>query len=235
MPYHGRMSQSDDTASASPSIPGARRGWGAGVKEVGAALQSGVAPVANRLDAAVDRGVSSVGRALEDPGGGLASEVLKQADLPELSADTPLASLGVRLDREADLWRGVAMRQLARASWMERISVSSTVIALVAVLILAAIAAFRALLTGGTGATGGGVALLLCVGALLATAGCYLLSRVAWRIRHGQIEVAREALTRADLCELRLHRLAILLEVRVTDVDGYRASLKQLESELRAG
>lgn len=226
------MAQSDDTAGSAGGRPSATRGWGANVREVGAALQSGVAPVANRLGAAVDRGVNSVGRALEDPGAGLASEVLKQADLPELSVDTPLASLGVRLDREADLWRGVAMRQLARASWMERIAIMSSVIALIAVLILSAIAAFRALFTGV--ATNGGVALLLSIGALLTTAGCFLLSRVASRIRHGQIEVAREALVRADLCELRLHRLAILMEVRACDGDGYRASLRQLESELRA-
>lgn len=226
------MAHSDDSASGSAGRPGAARGWGANVREVGAALQSGVAPVANRLGAAVDRGVSSVGRALEDPGGGLSSEILKQADLPELSSDTPLASLGIRLDREADLWRGVAMRQLARASWMERIAVSSSVIALIAVLVLSAIAAFRALFTGGS--VGSGVALLLCVGALLTTAGCLLLSRVASRIRHGQIEVAREALVRADLCELRLHRVAVLLEVRLTDGEGYRTSLQKLESELRA-
>ena len=228
------MAQSDDSRDGSVPRSAHGRGWGAGVKEVGAALQSGVAPVAARVGAAVDRGVSSVGRALEDPGAGLASEALKQADLPELQAETPLVSLGVRLDREADLWRGVAMRQLARASWMDRIAVTSTVVAFIAVLVLAAIAAFRALFAGVSGPPGGAMPLLLSIGALLIVMGCVMLSRVAARIRHGQIDVSREALRRADLCELRLHRVAVLLEVRAADPEGYRAALKQLETEIRA-
>lgn len=213
-------------------------GWGASVREVGAALQSGVAPVASRVGSAVTRGVDSVGRALEDPAASaLAGEVLRQSDLPELEAGAALQSLALRLDREADLWRGIAMRQLARASWMERIAVSTAVFAFGGTLLLGAIAAFRALFARGEeiGAGGGGsVALLLCVGALLIAAGGLLAHRVASRVRQGQIDVAREALARGDLAELRLHRLALVLELRGQDAEAYRGALRQLEGEIRA-
>jgi hypothetical protein len=124
------------------------------------------------------------------------------------------------------------MRQLTRAAWMDRISMLGGVGTFIGVLVLAVIAAFRALFANTTGASGFGVAVLLGVGAVLTAGGSFLLSRVAGRIRHG--EIAREALARADLCELRLHRIGVVLELRSVDAESYKASLGQLESEIRA-
>lgn len=217
------------------------RGWGQDVRtaaqDVGSAIQGSVAPVAKRVGAAFERGVTGVGQALEDPAAGVGGELLRQADLPELDSGNPLSSLAIRLDRESDLWRSVAMRQLARAAWMDRIAISTSVVSLVGVMVLAAIAAFRALFASGglVGAgQGAGVALLLLVGALLVLLGSWRLTRAAGQIRAGQIAVARDALSRADVGELRLQRLAVLLETRGLDPDAYRAALRQLESEIRA-
>lgn len=74
---------------------------------------------------------------------------------------------------------------------------------------------------------------LLAVGVLLLAIGSLALGTVTARVRRGQIEVAREALLRADLSELRLQRLAVLLELRGHDADAFRGALRQLESELR--
>lgn len=232
-PYDGTMAESEEQGSSH----GGRRpsGWGASIAEVGAAIQGGVAPVASRMEAAVSRGVHSVGRALEDPAAAaLAAEVLKQSDLPEVEAQAPLASLAVRLDREADLWRGLALRQLARASWMERIAISSLVIAFGMVVALSVIAAFRALFASGS-LTGSGsmVALLLGVGVGLLTIGSGVIHAVTARVRRGQIEVARESLLRADLSKLRLQRVAVLLELRSHDAQAFRSALQKLESEIR--
>lgn len=213
---------------------GATRGWGAGARAAGTALKSEVAPLASRLGTAVERGVTTVGQALEDPADPKGSEVAAQEALPAIEAGAPLASLIIRLDREADLWRGVAMRQLTRAAWMDRIAMLGGVGTFIGLLVLAVIAAFRALFANTTGASGFGVAVLLGVGALLTGGGSFLLSRVSSRIRAGQIEIAREALARADLCELRLHRIGVVLELRSVDAESYKASLGQLESEIRA-
>ena len=210
------------------------RAAGAGARAAGTAIKSEVAPLASRLGTAVERGVTTVGRALEDPTDGKVSEVLSQTALPAIEADAPLASLTSRLDREADLWRGVAMRQLTRAAWMDRIAMLGGVGTFIALLVLAVIAAFRALFANTSGASGLAVAVLLGVGAVLTAGGSFLLSRVANRIRQGQIDIAREALSRADQCELRLHRIGVVLELRSIDADTYKASLSQLESEIRA-
>lgn len=228
------MADPQDGGSDRPSRRGPG-GWGANIREVGAAIQGGVSPVAERVETAVARGVGHVGRALDDPtAAALATEVLKQSDLPELEAQAPLSSLALRLDRESDLWRGLALRQLARASWMERLAITSQVIAFGMVVALSAIAAFRALFAASPlSASGGSVALLLAVGVLLLAIGSLALGTVTARVRRGQIEVAREALLRADLSELRLQRLAVLLELRGHDADAFRGALRQLESELR--
>lgn len=228
------MAESEDEGSERGGRRGAS-GWGSNIRQIGAAIQGGVSPVASRMESAVSRGVHSVGRALEDPAAAtLSAEVLKQSDLPELEAQAPLISLGVRLDREADLWRGLALRQLARASWMERIAISSLVIAFGMVVALSAIAAFRALFASSAPASGGSmVALLLGVGVTLLTVGSVVIFVVTSRVRRGQVEVARESLLRADLSELRLQRVAVLLELRSHDPESFRSALRQLETEIR--
>jgi hypothetical protein len=198
--------------------------------EVGAAIRGGVAPVASRVGTAVRAGIGSVERALDDPGHSVSPELLAQADLPELEGEHPLVSMGVRLDREADLWRGMAMRQLARAAWTDRLAITTALFAFAGVLIFAAIAGFRAMFAS-DGAVP--VGLLLLTATALLIAGTWTIGRAWARIRQSQIEVARDALIRADLAEARLHRLAVLLEVRGLDPEGYPASLRAFEEDVR--
>jgi hypothetical protein len=138
--------------------------------------------------------------------------------------------LGIRLDREADFWRGLAMRELTRAAWMDRLSISSTVVLLVGVLILASIAAFRALVASDAAIH---VTILLGVSALLLVLGAITIQRATTKVRQGQLEVARDALVRSDLAESRLHRLAALIEMRTSDPEGYRTALRELEADMR--
>ncbi|HRI66992.1 MAG TPA: hypothetical protein PK156_22260 [Polyangium sp.] len=200
--------------------------------EVGTAVQNGLGPVAGRVGDAVRSGVGSVERALDDPAKSLAAEMLEKSDLPQIAGDNPLGSLTNRLDHEADFWRGVAIRQMARAAWMDRVSISSTVVLLVGVGILAAISAFRALFASEAAIA---VTILLGASALLLLIGAAMIQRATMKVRQGQFEVVRDALARSDLAEARLHRLAALVEMRSSDPEGYRTALRELESEMRSG
>lgn len=198
--------------------------------EVGSAVQTGFGPVAGRVGDAVRSGVGRVERALDDPAKSLTDDLLEQANLPEIAPDDPLVSLGIRLDREADFWRAVAMRQLTRAAWMDRLSVSSTVILLIGVILLASIGAFRALVASDAAVQ---VAILLGVSAFLLLVGAITIQRTTTKVRQGQLDVARDALNRSDLAESRLHRLAALIEMRASDTEGFRTALRELESDMR--
>jgi hypothetical protein len=199
--------------------------------EVGASIEKKVAPVAERAARAFESGMSTASRALEDPTtSAMAAELRAEAELPELGGDDALASLAKRLDREADLFRGIAMRQLARAAWMDRLGITGSAISLAGVVVLAAIAGFRALFAPDGAEL---VAVLLGVGAALLLAGSMALGRTAARIRTGQAEAAREALGRADLAEARLHRVAALMEMRRADPEKFRAALGELERDIR--
>jgi hypothetical protein len=198
--------------------------------EVGTAVQNGLAPVASRMGDAVRSSVGSVERALDDPAKSLANEMVEQANLPEIEGEAPLVSLGIRLDREADFWRALAMRQLSRAAWMDRLSISSTVVLLVGVIVLASISAFRALFASDAAVQ---VTILLGVSALLLVIGAATIQRATAKVRQGQLDVTREALARSDLSEARLHRLAALIEMRTSDPEGYRTALRELEADMR--
>lgn len=164
---------------------------------------------------------------LAGPSGASVAGLLGETDLPELD-ERPLESLARRLDREADLWRSLALRQLAQADFALRGLYIVWTLALLASLGLAGLAVFTALVAPAEalarlalfGASGGAVGL-----------------GVAWslwlhgRQRSARLEVARQALTRADLAELRLHRLALVLAQQGT-ADG-PAALQRLEQDAR--
>ncbi len=188
-------------------------------------------PAAESAGRVMRTGVNSVERALADPTAEAASEILAQADLPEISAQDPLLSLALRLDREADLYRGVAMRQLARAAWMDRLGAIASVVCLVGVVVLASIAAFRALFALGDAIS---AIMLLGVAALLLLMGVFAVGRATSRIRGSQTQAAREALLRADLAEARLHRIAMVLALRESDEEAYNATLRVLEADTRS-
>lgn len=215
--------------AARDAITGAREK----AAELGGKAIAGVKPVASAMGAQVRRGLGKVGDALRADAGEAAqipAELLLQADLPELSGDDALASLAKRLDSEADFWRAVAMRQLARAAWTERIGVTGSLLLLVGGVVLAAIAAFRALF-----ATAGGVstAMLVGVGLGVLLVASVAVGQLSSRLRRGQIEAVRDALVRADLAETRLHRIALLMEMRAGAREGYVAALAELEADVR--
>jgi hypothetical protein len=223
-----------DEVALSDTPGGAAAPERAGVAEeiarVGGALRGRIAPVASRVGASVQAGIGRVEQALEEPGGEIGAEILERADLPELQGEAPLVSLAIRLDREADLWRKVALRQLERSAWAGRLAVMSAVVALVGELALAAIGGFRALFGGGLAAA---PPLLLAVSAAILALGTFCAAWALGRARQSQLEIARSALARADLAEVRLHRVAALLELRVAHPERYVEALEALEGELR--
>lgn len=199
--------------------------------EIGGKVAANVRPVADAVSAGVKKGIDKVGDALRvDDAPVVSDEVLTQADLPEITQGDALLSLARRLDREADFWRGVAMRQLARAAWTERLGVTSSILLLVGGVVLASIAGFRALF-----ATKGGdsTAMLVGVGLGVLLASAVAVSSIASRLRRGQLEALRDATTRADLAERRIHHIAMLLELRANGRDGYVAALSDLEADVR--
>jgi hypothetical protein len=101
---------------------------------------------------------------------------------------------------------------------------------LVGVVLLASIAAFRALVASDAAVQ---VTILLGVSALLLVIGAITIQRATTKVRLGQLDVARDALARSDLAESRLHRLAALIEMRASDPEGYRTALRELESDMR--
>jgi hypothetical protein len=226
-----------DADGPSPGPAGAAAGALAGAREkateLGGKAIAGVKPVAMAASAGVRKGLGKVGDALRadaDLAAQIPAELLSQADLPELSEADALTSLAKRLDSEADFWRAVAMRQLARAAWTERLGVTGSLVLLIGGVVLAAIAAFRALFaTEGGSAT----AMLLGVGLGVLLVAAIAVGRLASSLRRGQVEAVRDALVRADLAEMRLHRIALLLEMRAAARDGYVAALSDLEADVR--
>jgi hypothetical protein len=216
---------------AGPALP---RGALADAKdraaELGGKVAANMKPVADAVGTRVRAGLGKVGDALRADEAAVPAELLSQADLPELVQGDALASLASRLDREADFWRSVAMRQLARAAWTERLGVSGSLLLLIGATVLAAIAAFRALFASDGGTA---TAMLLGVGLLVLLIAALAVGRLSSRLRQGQLEAVREALVRADLSEMRLHRVALLLELRATARDGFVAALTDLEADVR--
>lgn len=176
------------------------------------------------LAGSIGTGLREAGAALGGPAGAEVEGLLSQTDLPDLAGDDPLRGLAARLDREADLWRNLAFRELAQERWTNRIVQTIGVCVAVGAVAVATFAVFGALFNAH-----GRVTLLvtaiavLFVGALGATA-------VMHGVRKSHREVIRAALSRADLAELRLHRIAVALATHA--VDPTRA-LEALERDTR--
>lgn len=226
----------EEKASSRSALDGAKEAVD-GAREKAAELSEKVAvkvaPAAGAAIAGVRAGLGKMGEALRVDGAEVVpAELLTQADLPEISGGDPLVSLASRLDREADFWRAVAMRQLARAAWTERLGVASSILLLVGGVVLASIAGFRALFAT-KGHSGDATAMLIGVGLAVLLIAAVAVGSLASRLRRGQMEAVKEAMSRADMAELRIHRIALLLELRGQGKDGYVAALSDLESEVR--
>lgn len=147
---------------------------------------------------------------------------LERTELPDVRGDDPIAELAVRVHREADFWRSVAVRAM-RPGASRTIALGATLVGLSGGLFLAALGGLRGLF--GTDATAGqlwAAAGALALGVALALAAAAWLDRVASR-------AASDALARADQAEKRLQRIAALLALRRADPEAFRAALERLE------
>jgi hypothetical protein len=193
-----------------------------------AELASAVAGRVGRAGRKVRAEMRRASRALDGPRGTEVEALLADTNLPELSSENPLEALAVRIDREGDLWRNLALRELARIAWANRVAQVVAVLALLGDAGLALVAALGALFAG-DGA--GPRALLVGAGAAVLTVGALVVAWVCGSIRRVQTRVVSEALQRADVAELRLHRIAIALAARSANPAAYADSLARLERD----
>ncbi len=151
-------------------------------------------------------------------------------DLPELEGEDALRALALRLDREADYWRALALRSVARLAWADRSTHAASVVSALGCTALAVVAGMDALL----GAASLQRVALVIAGVIALAAGAAIVGWASASIRKAQREVVRESLVRSDLAELRLHRLAVVLAIRSHDASGLGDALKRLEREVGA-
>lgn len=175
--------------------------------------------------AGMERGLTEANAALATPDGADLAPLVAATDLPELPPDGPLGGVGVRLDREADLLRNVALRELARVAWIDRLLLIVVLGTVVAEAAVAACATTSALM----GATEGRAGLYALAATILAGSGGGVAAVVA-RSRQVHADLARDALTRSRAVEERLFRLAVAMEWRSSGTTLYQDALARLES-----
>lgn len=197
------------------------------LRESAERVASSVSTTISSASVTVGRGLRRAGRELEAPSGSEVAALIAEANLPEIDGDDALAALTRRLDREADLWRNLAIRELAHVAWANRIAHLSSALTIVGVLGLAALAAFESLLSAS-----GGRALLLVVGASVLAMGAIVATAASASVRRSQREVVRDALVRADLAELRLHRVAVAIAAAKADPANAREAIARLERDV---
>jgi hypothetical protein len=169
--------------------------------------------------------------ALEEPQGAELDGLYASADLPALDLADPIGSIVARLDRESDLFRGIALRALARAGWADRIAQGSSLFMGLGAAALAVIAALAALF----GADSAWPRVLLLGSALSAlSVGAGVVTLISSSVRRAQREIARDALERADLVELRLHRVGVVTALLQTDEASGKRALDRLERDVSA-
>lgn len=183
----------------------------------------------DRLERGVDRGFEGANAALATPDEAALGPLLAAGadDLPELAVEGPLASLSVRLDREADLLRSVALRELARVAWMERLALIVVVVAFVGEIVVAGAATLSAVAgLGSEGRTG-----LLALAAIVLAGAAGGAAAVVAKSRTAHRGLALEALARARAVEERIGRVAIALEWRASGPALFQDALARLERE----
>jgi hypothetical protein len=181
-------------------------------------LEKGVEAVAGGLK----RGFSGAKSALDVPSGAALESLIEGTDLPELGERDALGALAMRLDRESDLMRNVALRELTRVAWSDRIAQTVAVFAAIANLGLAVVAVPGALVGG---EHTGERALLVVAASIALFSGGLLVWIVARSGSRRAVELARETLARAHATELRLERVALLLATREADPKAFKTAL----------
>jgi hypothetical protein len=216
------------TSPTSPTSPTLKKADLLGTAaSVGAAIRGGAERVSVHLGERLDQAKA----AFDSPSSPELEALYQKTDLPQLVASDPIGSLAVRLDREADLWRSLALRALARAGWADRIAQGTGIVVGLGAVALAVIAGLGALF-GAEGSVDRVVLVGAALGAL--TTGALLVTWISGTIRKAQRDLAREATLRADLAELRLHRIGVVTALLQIEPDAGRQALARLERDVSA-
>lgn len=179
----------------------------------------------------VGEGLRGASKVLDDPRAGDIESLLKQGDLPGIEGERPLPELLRRLDAEADLWRGLAFRELAQTRATTRVLQIVSVVVVLGEIGLAAAAALGAAF-GGSG-TGARRSLLIGAGSVSLIVALVAFAVIVQLARRGETAVMREAFARADLAELRLHRITLALASTQADPSRAAEVMQRLETEAK--
>jgi hypothetical protein len=191
-------------------------------KEVGAATVSVVGHVGASTASAVGTGVKK-GLATAKAGIDRANDHLEaedqrweerkeRTDMPGIGADDPLGDLAIRLDRQADFFRELAIDAM-RPGAVRGAMVGLVVTLAIVTAGLGLVATWRAF--SGEGAIEG----LPHLAGAIAIAGI-ASGVVGWIVERGRAAVAHEALSRAEEAEARLCRVAELIALEKHDRDA---------------
>lgn len=154
--------------------------------------------------------------------------MLDATDLPEVPGAGSLERLSVRLDREADFFRALAVRELAGAQWIERLTFASAIVLAVGALAVAGALVF-ALVLGGDSALPRAALGATALGALVAASAAITL--VGRGPRAARLAVAKDALDRARGVEEKIADVTLLLEWRAQGTALYQDALARAERD----
>lgn len=196
-------------------------------KELASDLEETAHDAAGELGKKAHIALSTANKALSAPEGADLAPLLSATDLPELPQEGALGSLGVRLDREADLYRNVALRELGRVAWIDRVTLTMVVFAFLGEAALAAAAGFSAMI----GAIEGRGGLFALAAIILAAAPAGMAAIVA-SSRRMHRQLATEALERSRSIEERIFQLGLAMEWRTTEAPLFQDALARLEGRL---
>lgn len=192
-----------------------------------AAIQGGAVKVTSEMGQRLQKASD----AFEAPPGVELDGLYSNADLPPIDLDDPMGSLVARLDRESDLLRGLALRALSRAGWADRVAQGAGLFMGLGAAALAIIAGLGALF-GAEGASSRALLLFAALGALVV--GAAVVTWISASIRKAQRDIARDAMERADLVEIRLHRISVVAAIGKCDDAEGRKALSRLERDVSA-
>ncbi len=192
-------------------------------------VQESAASTLTGLGHGLERGLDRAGAALATPESADVTALLASVDLPELASEGPLGAIALRLDREADLFRGVALRELARVGWVSRIAQTMVVVAVACEIVVAACAVILAVL-GGSGAGDGRIGMLFLAACVVGAAGVGA-ALSASRMRSTHSKLAEDALGRARVIEDRLFRVGLTMEWKGAGPTLYQDALARLERD----
>lgn len=152
--------------------------------------------------------------------------LISGTDLPELGQE-PLADLATRLDREADLWRNLAFREMAKMTTQSRVVTALAIAAALADIALAGVATLGAVFGLESAHRGA----LVFTAFVVVTLGLGAAAALVMLGRRAERELVRAALARADQAELRLHRVALVMAAKKLDEARYAEALARLERD----